>query len=163
MNGLDIAILVILALFVAKGALRGLLKELCSLLGLVAAAAIAFRFYAPLAQYLADLSSMPLQLCVIASLLVLFVATMIIFAVLGVVLSRFVKLLFLGGLNRVLGAFFSLLQGTLVLALVLYGLSLASLPKAAQPYFKNSQLQPPFVQLGEAIVKHSVQLLDKVS
>lgn len=163
MNGLDIAILVILALFIAKGAMRGLLKELCSLLGLIAAAAVAFRFYAPLAQKLADLSSLPLQLCVIASLVVLFVATMIIFAVLGAVLSRFVKLLFLGGLNRVLGALFSLLQGTLVLALVLYGLSLASLPAAVKPHFRKSQLQPPFVQLGEAVVKHSVRLLDQVS
>ncbi len=163
MNALDIGILVILAIFVAKGALRGLVKEICSLVGLVAAAAIAFHFYIPLAKQLETVSPLPEQLCVIIALLMLFVLTMIIFAVLGALLSRFVKLLFLGGLNRVVGAVFSLLQGTLILALVLYGLAQASLPTAVKPLFDQSQLCPPFVQLGQAVVKHSTKLFDKVA
>nr|WP_320114931.1 CvpA family protein [uncultured Desulfuromonas sp.] len=163
MNGLDIAILIILVLFVIKGALRGLIKELCSLIGLVMAAVIAFHYYTPLAEKLAAMSQLPLQLCVIITLVLLFVATMIIFTVIGAVLSRFIRLLFLGGFNRVLGALFSLLQGTFVLALVLYGLSLAQLPSAVKPQFKKSQLRPPFVELGESMVKLSVRYLDKVS
>jgi membrane protein required for colicin V production len=78
-------------------------------------------------------------------------------------LARFVKLLFLGGLNRVTGAVFSLLQGTLVLALVLYGLSQTSLPPVVKPLFNQSQLCPPFVQLGQSVVKHSSKLFDKVA
>ena len=163
MNGLDVGILIILALFVVKGALRGLVKEICSLVGLVVAAGVAFHFYTPLAHKLADMSQLPLQLCVIVTLVLLFVATMIIFTVIGVVLSRFVRLLFLGGFNRVLGALFSLLQGTFVLALVLYGLSLAQLPSAVRSQFKHSQLRPPFVELGDKMVKLSVRYLDKVS
>ncbi len=69
----------------------------------------------------------------------------------------------MGGLNRVFGALFSLVQGILVLSLVLYGLSLVSLPSSVKPLMKQSELQPPFVQLGKAIVKHSVRLLDQVS
>jgi membrane protein required for colicin V production len=163
MNALDIGILVILALFVVKGALRGLIKEICSLVGLVAAAAIAFHYYIPAAKQLEAITPLPTQLCVGIALLLLFVLTMIIFAMLGALLSRFVKLLFLGGLNRVVGAVFSLLQGTLVLALVLYGLSQASLPPAVKPLFTQSQLCPPFVQLGQAVVKHSSKLFDKVA
>jgi len=163
MNTLDIAIFVILALFVVKGALRGLVKEICSLVGLVAAAAISFSYYIPVAKQLEALSPLPQQLCVIIALIALFVITMIIFALIGALLSRFVKLLFLGGLNRVLGATFSLLQGTLVLALVLYGLSQASLPPAIKPLFSQSQLCPPFVQLGQALVKQSTKLLDQVA
>jgi membrane protein required for colicin V production len=163
MNGLDIAILIILALFVIKGALRGLIKELCSLLGLVAAAGIAFHYYVPLAKTLAEMSQLPMQLCVIIALILLFVATMIIFTVIGVVLSRFVRLLFLGGFNRVLGALFSLFQGVFVLALVLYGLSLTQLPSAVKSQFRQSQLRPPFVELGDAMVKLSVRYLDKMS
>ncbi|MEA3465067.1 MAG: CvpA family protein [Thermodesulfobacteriota bacterium] len=161
MNALDITILVILALFIVKGALRGLIKEICSLLGLVVAAVVSFRFYVPLANQLEALSSLPSQLCVMIVLLLLFVLTMIIFSVLGAILSRFVKLMFLGGLNRVVGALFSLLQGTLVLALVLYGLSQVSLPDSTKVLFKQSQLQPPFVQLGKVMVKRSGRLLDR--
>lgn len=163
MNALDIGILIILLLFVVKGALRGLVKEICSLLGLVVAGTVAFRFYVPLAKQLEALISLPSELCVMIVLLLLFVLTMIIFAVIGALLSRFVKLLFLGGLNRVIGALFSLLQGTMVLALVLYGLSVASLPSSVKPLFKQSKLQPPFVQLGKVLTKHSVKLLDRVS
>jgi membrane protein required for colicin V production len=163
MNGLDIGILVILTLFIAKGAMLGLIKEISTLVGLVVASAISFRFYIPLAQQLEQASGLPSQLCVMITMLALFLGTMIIFSVLGVVLSRFVKLLFLGGLNRVFGALFSLVQGILVLALVLYGLSLASLPSSVKPLMTKSELQPPFVQLGKAIVKHSVRLLDQFS
>ncbi len=162
MNALDIGILVILTLFIVKGALRGLIKEVCSLLGLVIATGVAFRFYIPAAKQLEALTPLPTQLCVVIVLLALFIVTMIIFAVFGAILSRFVKLLFLGGLNKVVGALFSLLQGVLVLALVLYGLSQAHLPEAVQPQFKKSQLCPPFVQLGHATVKHSTKLMKKL-
>jgi len=163
MNALDIGILVILTLFIVKGAILGVIKEISTLVGLVVASVVSFHFYVPLAQQLEQASSLPSQLCVMIVLLVLFVGTMIIFSLLGVVLSRFVKLLFLGGLNRVIGALFSLVQGTLILALVIYGLSLASLPSSVKPLFSKSELQPPFVQLGQAIVKHSVRLLDELS
>lgn len=163
MNALDIGILVILTLFIVKGAVLGLIKEVSTLVGLVVAAAVSFRFYLPLAEQLEQASALPSQLCVMITLLALFIGTMIIFSVLGVVLSRFVKLLFLGGLNRVFGALFSLVQGVLVLALVLYGLSLASLPTSVKPLMNQSELQPPFVQFGKAIVKHSVRLLDQFS
>ncbi|OQY17803.1 MAG: colicin V production protein [Desulfobacteraceae bacterium 4572_35.1] len=162
MNALDIGILVILALFTVKGALRGLVKEICALIGLITASILTFHFYIPVAGQLETLTPLPPQLCVIIAMIVLFVVTMIIFAVAGAVLSRFVKLLFLGGLNRVIGALFSLLQGTLVLALVLYGLSLASMPAGVKPLFTQSQLRPPFVQLGQAVVKHSSSLLHNV-
>lgn len=163
MNALDIGILVMLALFAAKGAVRGLVKEVCSLLGLVAAAVVAFRFYLPIAGKLAAVTPLPQQICVVIVLILLFSLTMVLFSVVGIVLSRFIKLVFLGGLNRVIGALFSLLQGTLVLALVLYGLSNARLPDVARPLFKQSQLRPPFVQLGGALVKHSVDLLNKMA
>ncbi len=163
MNVLDIAILAILFLFTLKGCLRGLLKEVCSLVGLVAAAVIAFTFYAPLAARLSAWLHIPLQVGVIVVLLLLFILTMMFFSLLGVILSRFVRLLFLGGFNRVLGALFSLLQGTLILALVLYGLSHSALPRTVAATFEASRLRPPFVELGADLVKYSQKLFTQVS
>lgn len=163
MNILDIAILAILLLFTLKGCLRGLLKEVCSLVGLVAAAVIAFTFYAPLAERLSVWLHLPLQLCVVVVLILLFVLTMVISSIIGVILSRFVKLLFMGGLNRVLGALFSLMQGVLILSLVLYGLSNSALPHAVEATFDTSRLRPPFVEFGGALVRHSQKLFQQVS
>jgi membrane protein required for colicin V production len=149
MNVVDIAILVILAVFILKGLFRGLLRELCSLLGLLAGGFLAFRFHAPLAEGMVQTFDLPSQLCVVVAFLALFLGTVLFFAVLGYLLSRFVKLLFLGGANRVAGGFFGLAQGVLLLAVVLFALSLSPLPKALQPAFKGSELAPPFVHLGK--------------
>ncbi len=151
MNGLDIAILVILGAFILKGMLRGLLKELCSLLGLAAGAFLAFRFYGPLAESVARSLRLPHGVCVTVSFFALFLATILFFAVLGYLLSRFVKLLFLGGANRVAGALFGLVQGVLVLALVLFSLSLRPLPGTLRPLMEGSRLVSPFAHLGEAV------------
>ena len=163
MNILDIAILAILLLFTLKGCLRGLLKEICSLVGLVAASVVAFTFYAPLAESVSAWLHLPLQLCVVVVLILLFVLTMVFFSIVGAILSRFVKLLFLGGLNRVLGALFSLMQGALILALVLYGLSNSALPHAVESAFDASRLRPPFVEFGGDMVRHSQKLFQQVS
>jgi membrane protein required for colicin V production len=155
MNGLDIAILVILGAFILKGLVRGLLKELCSLLGLGAGAFLAFRFYAPLSESIARSLKLPHGVCATVSFCALFLATILFFAVLGYLLSRFVKLLFLGGANRVAGGLFGLVQGVLVLALVLFALSLRAPPKTFRPLMERSHFFSPFAHLGEAVFQGS--------
>lgn len=160
MNGADIAILGILGAFLLKGLLRGLLKETCSLLGLLLGSFLAFRFHAPLAEGLSEAFAFPLQICVIVSFMTLFLVTVLTFAILGYLLSRVVKLLFLGGFNRVAGGLFGLIQGGVLLALVLFGLSMVQLPGPFDRVLKGSQLAPPFVQLGGAIFAGSIKVLD---
>ncbi len=151
MNGLDIVILVILAAFVLKGVLRGLLKELCSLVGLVAGGALAFHFHPPLAQVLVESFGLPAKVCAVVAFLALFLATVLCFALIGMLLSRFIRLIFLGGFNRVAGAFFGLGQGVLLLAILLYGISLSPLPQVVSSQIKGSQFAPPFVELGASL------------
>jgi len=151
MNGLDIGILVILAAFLLKGLFRGLLKELCSLLGLVTGGWLALWYHAPLADATANALRLPLHVCTVAAYLLLFFAAFLFFTVLGYLLSRFAKALFLGGFNRVAGGFFGLAQGVLLLALVLFALSLQPLSGRVQPELHRSRLAAPFVQLGETV------------
>ncbi len=159
MNFFDIAILVLLAAFLVKGLVRGLVKEFFSLLGLVAGAALAFRFHAPLAQVLTETLRLPARFCVVAAFLVLFLTTILLFAVVSYLLSRFIKLPFLGGLNRVTGGFFGLGQGTLLLAVILFVVSLGNLPAGIEKTYRDSQLAPPFVRLGQAAFRGSRLLL----
>ena len=161
MNYLDIAILVILAGFTLKGLLRGLLKEVCSLVGLVAGSFLAFRYHNPLAQWLMDTLNLPSQLCVVAAFLLLFLVTVILFSALGFLLSRVVKLIFLGGFNRVAGGLFGLMQGVVLLAVVLFALSLGPLPGSVRDGLVASRLAPPFVDLGRTVFTGSNDLLQR--
>ncbi|TYO98510.1 membrane protein required for colicin V production [Geothermobacter ehrlichii] len=161
MNLVDILILVVLLFFLVKGALRGLLREVCSLIGLLLGGFLAFRYQGPLAETIMDVLDWPAQVCVVIAFLLLFFSCVALFAVLGFLLSRFVKMVFLGGLNRVTGAFFGLVQGVLLLAIIMFALSLRPLPWGLTPVFKASQLAPPLVTLGEATMRGSRALLQK--
>ena len=159
MNGIDIAILVILCGFLLKGLLRGLLKEVCSLAGLFVGAFLAFRYHGPLAEALLKQVDLPAEIAVAITFTVLFLATMIFFMVLGFLLSRIIKLLFLGGFNRLIGGLFGLSQGVLLLAVLLFALSLRPLPWGMDKVMKKAYLAPPFVDLGDAVLQGSQRVL----
>jgi membrane protein required for colicin V production len=95
---------------------------------------------------------------VVIAFAALFLLTVLTFALLGFVLSRFVKLLFLGGFNRVAGALFGLIQGGVLLVLVLFGLSRSPLPGPAQDFLRQSRLSPPLVDMGETLFHHGKDL-----
>lgn len=159
MNGLDIAILVVLAGFLIKGALRGLLKEVCSLVGLFLGAFLAFRYHGPLAEVLLEQVDITSEIAVAIAFTMLFLATIIFFMALGYLLSRAVKLIFLGGFNRLIGGLFGICQGVLLLAVVLFALSLRPLPWGLDKVMKEAHLAPPFINLGNAVLHGSQQLL----
>lgn len=159
MNGFDIAILVILFGFLLKGLLRGLLKEFCSLTGFFVGAFLAFRYHAPLAELMLESVVLPTQLAIGLAFALLFLATMVFFLALGFVLSRFIKLMFLGGFNRILGGVFGLTQGVMLLAVVMFALSLRPLPWGLDKELKRSRLTPPFVELGHAALEGSRKVL----
>ena len=158
MNLVDIVILVILGIFLLKGVLRGLLKEVCSLLGLVCGGLLAFYLHLPLAQWIMGMFHWPSQLCVTLAFLIIFISTLLIFGALGYVLNRFLKLVLLGGLNRLAGAIFGFLQGVLVLALIIFALHSAVVPKSVLKEISASELAPPFAKLGKVIFSTSRDL-----
>lgn len=159
MGLVDIAILVILGFFLLKGMFRGLLREVCSLLGLVLGGIFAFTFHLPLAQFLQDSFKLPTQLCVWGSFLAIFLIIIILFAVIGLVLHRFVKLVFLGGFNRLAGAIFGIIQGVVVLSMIVLALSSSVAPQSVRGRIETSQLASPFIALGESIFAGSRGLI----
>ena len=148
MNWLDIAILTVLTLLLVKGLWLGLIHELCTLTGLVGGAYLAMNYRAPLGHLFAEWLKLAPELLNLLAAILLFLAAMATCILLGMVLSRFVKLIFLGGFNRVLGGLFGLVQGVLLLTMVLYGLAQTSWLRESR---QNSRLAPPFVTLGEQL------------
>lgn len=161
MGLIDISILTVLGLFIIKGLLRGLLKEICSLLGLVLGGVFAFTFNVPLAQLLQDSFNLPASLCVWGAFLAIFLLVVLVFAVIGFVLHRFVKLIFLGGFNRIAGAFFGVIQSVVILAFILLALNSTAAPQSVRLKMDKSQLAPPFVVLGETIFSSAGRLVGR--
>lgn len=159
MGIIDIGILVVLAFFLIKGIIRGLLREVCSLLGLVLGGVFAFSFYLPVAQLLQDKLNLPSQLCVWGAFLVIFLLFVMVFAVVGFVLHRFVKMVFLGGFNRLAGAIFGIVQGVVVLSMLLLACSSSVAPKVVRNMTMQSELGPPFVTLGDDILAGGRKLI----
>lgn len=159
MNIFDILILVILVAFVIKGLIRGLMKELCTLIGLIVGALLALNYHKPLATSMVSAFSLPDQLCAILAFLVIFLLTALLFVFVGMILSRYVKLMYVGGLNRVAGGLFGLIQGVLILSLLVFALTLRPLPLGLDAHLEVSNLAPPFIQLGEQVFEGSGQFL----
>jgi membrane protein required for colicin V production len=149
MNAVDITILAVLGGLLLKGVWLGLIHELCALAGLVGGTLLAIRYRIPLGEVLGRSIKLPPELLVVIASSLLFLATLATCVFIGLILSRFVKLLFLGGFNRVLGALFGLVQGVILLTLVLYGLSLTAWFKEPR---QSSRLAPPFVGLAEELL-----------
>ncbi len=158
MGLVDILILVILGIFLLKGVLRGLLREICSLLGLVIGGLLAFYLHIPLSQWFVEMFNWPSQLCVTISFLLVFLLTVLVFGALGYLLNRFATLTLMTGLNRVLGAIFGLAQGIVMLSLILFALSSVDLPGDFNQQIRQAELASPFSRLGETIFSSSKEL-----
>lgn len=156
MNAVDIVILAVLAVLLFKGVWLGFIHEACGLAGLGVGSVVAARYHVALAGTLPAWAGLPQWLLSAACFAVLFLASVLGFVLLGILLSRFIKLVFLGGFNRVLGGLFGLVQGVVLLALVLYGFSQTDWFKGSR---QQSRLTPPFVALGEQLMAGGRQLL----
>jgi membrane protein required for colicin V production len=140
MNFLDVLFLVILGIFALRGLLRGLLKEVLSLAGMVVGFWLASRYNVLLAPYLTPYIKGDGQAAAVAWLVVFIVATILAWILIRL-LSSFLKVSMLGWLDAVTGAVFGFAEG-LLLVLVVVVLLLNFMPAA--DFVSNSSLMPRF-------------------
>lgn len=119
MNLLDGIILIPIAYGVYSGFRQGLVKEVLGLAGFVAGAALAFIFYGDVAPWLAEKLGWSEGLAGWASGILIFIATLSAAHLLAVLIGKLVDLVFLGGINRLLGALFSGIKWALAVSFVM--------------------------------------------
>ncbi len=145
MNWADIAILVIIALSVLIGAVRGFLGEVFALAVWAAAFVAAFMFGPQVAGWFGNAIELPSARIALAYAGV-FIAVLVVGGVLGWLLSRLVKGTGLSGTDRVLGLVFGLGRGAaVVVALVLL---LGFTPFTRDPWWQQSRLLPTFERVA---------------
>ena len=114
MTWLDYAVLGVLAISVAWGVWRGLVREVMSLAGWVIAFLAANLFAGPLAEALPQSISQP-ELRVLVAFVAIFVVTLTVTTIAALLLSRILKAVGLGSLDRTLGGLFGVARGLIIL------------------------------------------------
>jgi membrane protein required for colicin V production len=135
MSWLDYAILGVLAVSVVWGIWRGFVREVISLAGWVLAFLAANAVAGPLGDALPTSISSP-EVRVLAAFLIVFIFTLSIATVAGMLLSRLLKAAGLGGLDRTLGGLFGLARGVVILLALAIAAGLTMAPR--HPLWKES-------------------------
>lgn len=152
MNLIDILIWIVLLVFVIKGFMKGLVREVCSLLGLVVGGWAAFKYYPYLAELLRSLIRIPPSVALALSFLLVFLVLGLLFYLFGHLLTVVFKIMLLGGINRVGGVLFGLLEGAFLLCMLLYLATTKPVPDRVKGYLQHSRTAQPFIASGREIV-----------
>ncbi|RMF13261.1 MAG: CvpA family protein [Gammaproteobacteria bacterium] len=140
----DWVILGVIALSTVVSLIRGFVKEALSLLSWVAAFIVARLFYTKLAVLLENAISTP-SVRYIAAFVILFVATLILGAMLNHLISAIVKLSGISGTDRVLGMVFGAVRGVVLVVVAIALLRLT--PVTEDPWWNDSLLIPHFAKI----------------
>ncbi len=148
MTWLDYAVVGVFAASLVFGAWRGLVREVISVLGWVIAFLAANLLAGPLGPAMPQVIPSP-ELRVAAAYLVVFVGSLVVTSLLGLLLSKIVKAVGLGGVDRLLGALFGAARGLLILVAAALLAGLTSAPR--QAYWRDSASGPLLAQAALAL------------
>lgn len=143
---IDYAILAVILISTLISLVRGFIKEAISLVVWIGAFFIASNFYANLAHLLTNISDPFLRNAAAISLL--FIATLILGALVNYILGQLVSKTGLSGTDRVLGLAFGALRGVLVVSAMLFFMDAFS-SAASTSWWQASQLIPEFTLVVE--------------
>src|SRR3990172_5350675 len=148
MTWLDYAVIGVFAMSVVLGAWHGLVREVISILGWVIAFLAANLLAGPLGPAMPQAIPSP-ELRVAAAYLAVFVGSLFVTALPGLLLSKIVKAVGLGGVDRLLGALFGAVRGLLIAVVAGLLAGLTSAPR--QPYWRDSASGPLLAQAALAL------------
>lgn len=150
MTWFDYTVIAIAGLSMLLGWWRGLVYEVLSLLGWVAAYLVARLFAADMGQLMpASLGAEAVKTAV--AFVLLFVATLIVSGIVSWLLSKFVKWVGLGWLDGLLGALFGMVRGMLVIVALVLLAGLTNMPK--EPAWRDAWLSKPLEKAALAAKK----------
>lgn len=119
MNIIDIIILVLVALAVAKGLKDGLVRQAGGIAGLFLGIFLAGRFSSRLAVWLHQWVNAPENIVKIISFIIIIIGVCICMGLLGRLLEKIIRLVTFGWVNRILGMALSVFTAVLIMGVLL--------------------------------------------
>jgi len=151
MNVIDITILVILGFFCLKGFFRGIIMEVFTLLGLLAAYVIALREMNIVAVWINRLVSLPSLFTSTVSFFLIFLVISLLCHWLAGLIRHVTRWSFLGWIDRSGGMVFGLFKGALVASLLALLISLISSSPEMRREENNSFLFRPVRSIAPTV------------
>jgi membrane protein required for colicin V production len=149
---LDILLWGILAATAVKGFMKGLVREVCALIGVVAGAWAAFNYYGSVAAVLVKFIKLPHAVAVSLSFLLIYLVLGLLFFLVGHLLTVIFKIMLLGWLNRLGGIVFGLLQGAFILCMLLAMGTSGPVPPKVKGYLQSSSMSRTLAQAGRDMI-----------
>ena len=112
---IDLIVIVVLLYAFLKGFSNGLVNELASFLGLLIGAIISYSFSDDLSKIIDDYVEIDGQILNILSFVLLFILTSFLFTIAGKYMTKLIKYISLGTINRLLGGIFSSLKFLIII------------------------------------------------
>ena len=148
---IDYVILGVIGLSALISITRGFVKEALSLVIWFGAFFIASQYYTKLAVYFTNIEDEMFRSG--AAIGALFVATLVVGAIVNYVIGQLVQKTGLSGTDRVLGAVFGALRGVLIVAAVLFFMD-AFTAFPSSDWWKGSRLIPEFSRIIAPFFEH---------
>ena len=148
LNWLDYAILSVIAISILISIIRGFTKEALSLAGWIVAAWVALTFSEqaePLFRGYIDIPSIRLLVAFVA----LFIITLFLAAFVNYLVSQMIQKTGLSGTDRMIGIFFGLARGIVIIAVLVMIGGMTPLPQ--DPWWEASQLVHYFESIAQYI------------
>jgi len=148
LNFIDYILIAIVGLSMVLSLWRGFVREIISLIGLVAAFLLASRFSGQSGDFLGQWITNPTG-ADIAGFALIFVIVMIIVGLIGALIRGLVDMAALTATDRTLGIFFGAARGMFLIALCFLVYTSYTKPDAA--WLKGSMLTPYAIELGNML------------
>jgi len=153
MNGLDVALIVVLIVFALRGYWRGFFRETFGVVALVAGVAAALQFAPVAALELEERASLPPVIQAGTAFVGIFVVVYLVVNVIGVVADRLAGGTRLWLVHQLAGAVVGVAKGGVVLAAVLLLLHLLPIIPTADTYIMGSAIARPLVGAASDVLR----------
>jgi membrane protein required for colicin V production len=148
MNGLDIALGVILGFFFLRGIFRGFVKEVAGVFGLVAGFYLAIQYYPVLGDSLKPFLQNPSYRHAVG-FQIIFLAAFFLVGLLGLLMDKLIKLTISPVGNGLIGAVIGTGKAVVLCSVLL--MATTAFIRTDSPFFRDSQLWPYFQITNEYI------------
>ena len=148
MNAFDIAIIVIVSFCLIRGLFKGIIGEVSGTVGVVAGFYGAYTYYPFITPYGEKWITNP-GIRNLTAFFLLFCAVLVIVSLVAVLIHKFLKLVFLGWVDRTFGLIFGTAKGILIVS-VLFIMMTTFLPKSSH-ILNRSKFSPYVAKVSKAM------------
>ena len=154
---IDLIVIVVLLYAFLKGFSNGLVNELASFLGLLIGAIISYSFSDDLSKIIDDYVEIDGQILNILSFVLLFILTSFLFTIAGKYMTKLIKYISLGTINRLLGGIFSSLKFLIIIVsismVINYFSELLDIEIIPSNQANKSTVYPILISIGDLLLE----------